>query len=258
MIEVSGLSYSVGAKQLLREANLTLEAGEVLAVVGPNGAGKSTLLKCLSGELTPSQGAITFAGRPLAAIPHHEIARMRGVLPQANRLPFAFTARELVLLGRSPHVIGRESARDHQIVQAALSSTDTLHLADRSAQTLSGGELQRVHLARVLAQIWEPPESGRLLLLDEPTSALDLKHQHALLKLACTWAAQRTAVLVILHDLSLAARYANSILWLKEGIIQTLGRPRETVTAEIIREVFEVEAKVSLSADGVPHLHILG
>jgi iron complex transport system ATP-binding protein len=244
-LEVENLGFAVGGIPLLRDVSFSLGLGEVLAVVGPNGAGKSTLLKCLASEIHPTGGTIRVRGQLLQDLHHSQTARWRAVLPQANRIPFAFTAREIVLLGRSPHVLGTESARDLEIVDAALAATDASHLAGRSVQTLSGGELQRVHMARVLAQIWEDPAShGRLLLLDEPTSALDLKHQHSLLNIARKWAERGTAVLVILHDLNLAARYADSLLWLHSGTQVAHGPPGETITSQRIREVFEVPASI--------------
>jgi iron complex transport system ATP-binding protein len=251
-LQVEALGFSVGGKSLIEDVSFSLNPGEVLAVLGPNGAGKSTLLKCLAGEISPTSGCILSRGTPLSDFPHCQIARWRAVLPQASRNPFAFSAREIVLLGRSPHVLGRETARDGEIVESALAATDSLHLADRSVQTLSGGELQRVHMARVLAQIWEPDHhQGRLLLLDEPTSALDLKHQHSLLRLAGAWAARGTAVLVILHDLNLAARYATRLLWLNGGRVVASGTPVETFTPQRIEEVFQVRARVHSTNDSV-------
>jgi iron complex transport system ATP-binding protein len=245
VIRAENLGFRTAGKSLIEDVSFSLDAGEILAVIGPNGAGKSTLLKCLAGELTPTAGAILAHGRPLDPARQSAAARWRAVLPQANRIPFAFTAREIVLLGRSPHILGRESPRDQEIVGEALAATDATHLAARSVQTLSGGELQRVHMARVLAQIWEAdPGRGRLLLLDEPTAALDLKHQHALLRLARDWADHGTAVLVILHDLNLAARHADSLLWIHQGRQTAFGSPETSLTPRRIREVFGVDAEV--------------
>lgn len=259
MIQVNGLEFRIGEKTLLSGASFSLRAGEVLAVVGPNGAGKSTLLKCLSGEIVPTSGSIRAHGQPLAAEHHSRMACWRGVLPQANRIPFAFSVEEIVLLGRSPHVLGRESEQDRAIVKQALAATDATHLVGRSVQTLSGGELQRVHMARVLAQVWDgDPQFGRFLLLDEPTSALDLKHQHALLRLVREWADKASAILIILHDLNLAARYADFLLWLKEGRQSALGTPQATLTSQRIFEVFEVQATVDVGPQGRLHVSIEG
>jgi iron complex transport system ATP-binding protein len=245
MITVDQIGFCVAGNALLSDVSFDLRAGEVLAVVGPNGAGKSTLLKCLAGQQTPDSGRILVMGKPLGDFTAKSVARWRGVLPQAGRIPFEFLVREIVLLGRLPHLNGRESREDHRIVTEALRLTDALHLAERPVQTLSGGELQRVQMARVLAQIWQPvSDPGRLLLLDEPTSSLDLKHQHALLRIARAVAANRTAVFVILHDLNLAAAYADRILILQAGKIVACGTPRETLTEDRIESVFQIRACV--------------
>lgn len=243
MISVEDLTFSVDGRPLVDHVSFGLARGEVLAVLGPNGAGKSTLLKCLSGEHRPSRGSIRVGDRPLNSWSLRDAARWRGVLPQSGRVPFAFRAMEIVLLGRSPHTSGIESAEDIRIAREALAMADATHLADRTVNTLSGGELQRVHTARVLAQIWEPVENpGRLLLLDEPTASLDFKHQHTLLATARRWARAGTAVLVILHDLNLACAYADRILLLQSGRLQEIGPPDEVLTPETIQRVFDVQA----------------
>ena len=258
MIEVREIGCRVGDKVLLEDVSFDLAEGELLAVVGPNGAGKSTLLKCLSGEREIDAGRILVRGTSLHCEAAALTARWRAVLPQANPIPFAFSARDVVLLGRSPHVVGREKPHDYEIVEAAMRATDAWHLAARSVQTLSGGELQRVHMARVLAQIWDPGEDGRLLLLDEPTAALDLKHQHALLQLARQWADLGAAVLIILHDIGQAARYSDTLLWLKDGRTAALGPPRETVTENLIQRVFEVGVTVNWTEKAFPVIEITG
>lgn len=254
MITVDRLGFRVDDRPLLSEISFDLRSGEVLGVLGPNGAGKSTLLKCLAGQQIPSAGKVLVGNASLADMDPKTVARWRGVLPQASRIPFEFLVREIVLLGRSPHLKGGESDHDHRIVAEALQLTDTFHLAQRAVQTLSGGELQRVHMARVLSQIWEPvTDPGRLLLLDEPTSSLDLNHQHALLRIARRWAAEGTAVMVILHDLNLAAAYADRILILQSGALAASGTPREVLTKERIERVFQIPARVMDHPDsGVP------
>lgn len=247
-LEVSELGFSIGQKTLLDSVDFQLPAGEILAVCGPNGAGKSTLLKCLAGQLKPSRGNIQVGGIPLETYPPNNIAQWRGVLPQSGAIPFEFSAEEIVLLGRSPHSQGFFTKRDHAIAHESMEQTDTTHLATRSISTLSGGELQRVHLARVLSQIWDPVEKpGRLLLLDEPTSALDLRHQHELLAKARAWAKQGTAVLVILHDLNLASHYADRILLLHQTRPAALGPPTEVLQSQILKKVFDVHTLV------IPH-----
>ena len=243
MMRAAGLCYRIGDVPLVRDVNIELQPGKLLAVLGPNGAGKSTLLKMLAGQLQPTAGEITVNDRPLQTYAARDIAQWRGVLSQTSQVPFDFTANEIVLLGRSPHLQGVERNRDHEIARAALMATGTEHLAERVVGTLSGGELQRVHFARVLAQIWEP-QGERVLLLDEPTSSLDLSHQHETLALARKFVTQGVAGFVILHDLNLAALYADTLLVLHNGCTAATGTPEEVLNPEIISQVFNIQATV--------------
>ncbi len=219
---------------------MEMRGGEVLAVIGPNGAGKSTLRKVLCGDLTATSGEVLMNKKPLEDWTLTERAKARAVLPQDSSLNFPFSVLEVVLMGRAPHVNGAESENDYEIARAALKAVDELKLEERIYPTLSGGERQRVQLARVLAQIWEKTESPRYLLLDEPTSNLDIAHQHGALKIARRFAKENVAVLVILHDLNLAAQYADKILLLKDGKASAFGQPREILTEKIIYEVFDL------------------
>ncbi len=238
--------------RLLEDVSLELRAGELIAVVGPNGAGKSTLLKALAGDLPAvwiRAGRVDLAGRPLAAWPRRERARRLGVLPQQTPVPFAFTALETVLLGRSPHG-DRETAADRVIARQALAAAGVEHLAERLCPTLSGGEAQRVGFARVLAQLWPSPtpraEAPRYLLLDEPTASLDLARQHELLSVARAWADEENiGVLVILHDLNLAARYADRLLVLGAGRTRGLGSPADLLTPELLQDTFGLPTLVN-------------
>lgn len=242
MIEARGIDVSIGAKALLKNVSLEVRAGEVLIVVGPNGAGKSTLRKVLCGDLPPTRGEVLMNERRLFEWPLLERARVRAVLPQDSTLNFPFTVLEVVLMGRAPHLKGTENRRDYEIARAALDAVEAAHLEERIYPTLSGGERQRVHLAHALAQIWEPPSSdpnaARYLLLDEPTSNLDLAHQHRTLAVARRFAREKVGVLVILHDLNLAAQYADRIAVLREGTLVALGTPQDVLTPEAIRETF--------------------
>jgi iron complex transport system ATP-binding protein len=213
--------------------SLDLARGEVLALVGPNGAGKSTLLKLLAGDLSPSGGEVTLEGRPLARFGAKELALKRALLPQQTILQFAFTARAVVAMGRHPHLgMAGESPEDDAVVEAALARTETVPLAERVYPSLSGGEQARVSLARVLAQ--ETP----VLLLDEPTAALDLRHQQSVLRIARDLAREGTAVLAVLHDLNLAATYADRIALLDEGKLVADGTPWDVLTEERLSAVF--------------------
>ena len=246
MIEAKNITVAIESKKLLDYVSLSLQAGEVLIVIGQNGAGKSTLRKVLSGDLQPTSGEVWMNNRLLSAWTLPERARVRAVLPQDSALSFPFTVLEVVLMGRAPHVSGAESKRDYEIARRALEAVEAAHLEDRIYPTLSGGERQRVHLARVLAQIWESVGSTqtRCLLLDEPISNVDIAHQHQILRIARNLAKQQVAVLVILHDLNLAAQYADKIAMLKNGRIIALDVPDRILTEELIQETFGVAVGV--------------
>ena len=241
MLRVEDLQIRRGRKTVLADVTLDLLPGEVLGVLGPNGAGKSTLLGGLCGELHPDQGKVWLDQRPLNEWSGAQRAQRLAVLPQSSTLDFAFRVEEVVGMGRLPHQTGR--ARDDEIIEAALQAADVGHLCGRSYLALSGGERQRVHLARVLAQLW-PGEAGQTLLLDEPTSMLDPLHQHTTLQAIRTFADRGAAVLVILHDLNLAARYCDRILLLEAGRPHALDTPAQVMQPEPLKAVFGLDVLV--------------
>ncbi len=241
MLRTERLAVSRGGRQVLDAIDLELRPGEVLGVLGPNGAGKSTLLAALCGELLPSAGEVSLDGRALADWSAPLRARRMAVLPQSSTLNFAFSVEAVVGMGRLPHASG--ARRDAEIVTAALLAADAAHLAGRNYLALSGGERQRVHLARVLAQLW-PGQAGQILLLDEPTSMLDPLHQHTTLQALRNIAGQGTAVLVILHDLNLAARYCDRLLLLAEGRPQALSTPQQVLQPALLESVFGLRVLV--------------
>ncbi|MET1081362.1 MAG: heme ABC transporter ATP-binding protein [Pseudomonas sp.] len=243
MLCAEQLQVCRGTQTVLAGIDLALQPGEVLGVLGPNGAGKSTLLGALCGELPAAEGRVLLDGKPLSAWSGPSRARRLAVLPQQSTLDFAFRVEEVVALGRLPHASGRE--RDGQVVAEALAAADAGHLIGRSYLALSGGERQRVHLARVLAQLW-PGEQGQVLLLDEPTSMLDPLHQHTILQAVCRFAERGAAVLVILHDLNLAARYCDRLLLLQAGRPQALGTPQQVLRAAPLYAVFGLEVLVQV------------
>jgi iron complex transport system ATP-binding protein len=239
------LTVTVKDKYLIRDISIEVYPGEIHAVIGPNGAGKSTLLKALSGDLKPEHGSVLMNGKPLRQWRLRDRARVRGILAQSSNLTFGFTVLQVVLMGRGPHTSGRESRRDYEIAQAALQECEVLHLEDRLYTTLSGGERQRVQLARVLTQIWEPVnDMPRYLLLDEPTNNLDLTHQHKTLQIAREFADNQVAVFVILHDLNIAAEYADRITVLKDGERLNHGPTQDVLTTETINTAFNMPVMV--------------
>ncbi|AUZ48162.1 heme ABC transporter ATP-binding protein [Pseudomonas orientalis] len=241
MLRVEALHIRRAGKTVLAEVTLDLLPGQVLGVLGPNGAGKSTLLSALCGELLPDQGKVWLGAQELKRLSGAQRAQRLAVLPQTSTLDFAFRVEEVVGMGRLPHQTGR--VRDEEIIRAALHAADAGHLSGRSYLALSGGERQRVHLARVLAQLW-PGEAGQTLLLDEPTSMLDPLHQHTTLQAIRSFADRGAAVLVILHDLNLAARYCDRILLLDGGRPHALDTPAQVLRPEPLKAVFGLDVLV--------------
>lgn len=241
MLRTQNLQILRGRKIVLTDITLELNPGEVLGVLGPNGAGKSTLLGALCGELPANHGSVWLDERELRDWTGAQRAQRLAVLPQVSTLNFAFRVEEVVGMGRLPHQSGR--VRDDEIVTAALQAADAGHLSGRSYLALSGGERQRVHLARVLAQLW-PGEAGQTLLLDEPTSMLDPLHQHTTLQAVREFADRGASVLVILHDLNLAARYCDRLLLLEGGRPVALDTPEQVLRPEPLKAVFGLEVLV--------------
>ncbi len=243
MLTLHSISYKTLFTTLLDEVNLSLHAGEVVALCGCNGAGKSTLLKIMAGSLLPSQGQVLLNGLPLSQWSPQQLARQRAVLPQSSSLHFSFSVFEVVMLGRFPHGGGNHCAADREVVQQALALFDVEHLARRDVTTLSGGETCRVHLARVYAQITPASSTQdaalmtpRFLLLDEPTAALDIAHQHRVLQQIQALTQHKLGVLLIVHDLNLAAQYADRMIMLKQGRVRHSGPTQALMTPAVIEE----------------------
>ena len=232
MISARNIAVRLGGRALLDDVSLDVTPGEVLALVGPNGAGKSTLLSVLSGDRKPDSGTVTIDGRELGSIRHGELARLRAVLTQENSVSFPFRVSEVVAMGRSPWARSLESRDDVAVVNEALEVTDVAHLGDRRYTTLSGGEKARVSLARVLAQ------HTPVVFLDEPTAALDLRHQEDVMRVARSMAEDGRAVVVVLHDLSLAGAYSDRLALIAHGALDAIGTPSEVLTAERVERVY--------------------
>lgn len=245
-LQARDITVTIGGRNLVDGVSFDLAPGQIVAVVGRNGAGKSTLLKALTGDMPPTRGEVIVNNTPLTAWNRHELAKIRAVLPQSSPLNFGFTVLEVALMGRIPHLRGGETPEDYAIAHEALAAARVNHLADRIYTTLSGGERQRVQLARVLAQIWAGKmETPRYLLLDEPTSSLDLAHQHTTLEIAATFARQGVGILAILHDLNLAAQYADTIVMMHDGRRIAAGSPNDVLTPPLILEAFGIPVMVS-------------
>ena len=251
MIEAVNIRYRVGATVILDDVRLSITPGTVTTILGPNGAGKSTLLKCLTGALQPEAGRIVLDGTPLDAYSLAALSRKRAVLSQSSFVNFPFSVLEIVMMGRSPYIGSQATGSDAVVIREVLENVDAWHLQQRIFPTLSGGEQQRVHLARVLAQMWDRQHA--YLFLDEPTTALDLKHQHQILRLTRRIAQERnTAVCLILHDLNLAMQYADQGVLMQDGRVVASGAIREVLTPRNIANVFEVPAQ-AVFGDTMPN-----
>ncbi|MDG1485664.1 MAG: heme ABC transporter ATP-binding protein [Porticoccaceae bacterium] len=238
------ISLHLSGFDLLRNISLEVEAGAVTAIVGPNGAGKSSLLKVLTGEITATRGDVYLNQRELTHWPLLDRAQMLAVLPQHTLLNFPFTADEVVGLGRIPHQTG--VTKDNQIITQALDLVDASYLQKRFYTQMSGGEKQRVQLARVLAQIWQPSDHGeQFLVLDEPTSAFDLSHQQLTLDIVRQLAERGVGVLMVVHDLNLAARCADNLVVFDGGVIAAQGKPKDILSEQLIDKVFGVKSIIS-------------
>ncbi|KOU01868.1 hemin ABC transporter ATP-binding protein [Streptomyces sp. NRRL F-2295] len=237
-VEAVGLSVRLGGRQVLDSVDLTAHAGEVVALVGPNGAGKSTLLAALAADLPAGSGEVRVDGRSTADWSAPELALRRSVLPQSAALSFPFPVEDVVRMGRAPWAGTEREDEDDAAVAAAMAATEVTRFAGRPLSALSGGEKARVALARVLAQ------RAPLMLLDEPTAALDLRHQELVLRICRERAAAGDAVVVVLHDLGLAAAYADRAAVLHEGRIAELGPPEQVFGGDLLGEVYRQPVEV--------------
>ena len=239
------LQLKLGNKTILEQVSADFHAGALTILLGPNGTGKSSLLKVLTQEL-PIKGEVFFDDKPVQQWSSRTLAKHLGVLPQSSSLVFNFTARELVELGGITLDCSNDVIKHLAIRNMKLTGTD--HLVDRSYPSLSGGEKQRVHFARILTQL-EQSGDKKILLLDEPTAALDLSHQHQTLTLAKKLAAEGAAVLIVMHDLNLAAQYADRVMILNEGNIVADGRPWQVITERNIEQVYQCKTRVIAHPD---------
>jgi iron complex transport system ATP-binding protein len=254
MIAARHISVSLGRRRIVEDVDLVAASGEVTVIVGPNGSGKSTLMRALCNEL-PYDGEVTINGADIRRLRAYELAARRAVLPQASTLTFPFTVHEVVRLGLTHGYAGLAPEAARHLPQAALERVDLKGFGGRYFGELSGGEQQRVHLARVLCQVWRPVLDGapRFLLLDEPVSSLDIRHQLLVMRIAREFAAGGGGVIAILHDLNLAAMFADKVLAMHEGRAAGFGTPAEVLRDDLIARVFGCDLKVGeIPAASVP------
>ncbi len=255
MLEVSHLTAGYGKKHILKDVSFSLGSGQVLALIGPNGSGKTTLVRCISGVLPIESGVVRVTGRDTRSLAEQDRAKLMAVVPQVRTLPAAFSAREVVALGRTPYLnwLGQLSEVDMQVIDRSLQQVNMSEFVERNVSELSGGEQQRLFLARALAQ--ETP----LLLMDEPTAHLDLQHQVSLMRLIHRMAhppaedlqrgAQPKAILVILHDLNLLSRYTDRVGLLLNGELKLLGTPQEVLHSDALRQAYQLDLRVIRDAE---------
>ncbi len=251
LLEAVALSVRAGTKYLLHEVSLSFPQGQTVALVGPNGAGKSTLLRALAGELKSQAGYVRLRGRDLTSYAPPLLAQHRAVLSQRNNIAFPFTVAEVVRMG----IDHQRGLNAEMLVNAILAEFEMLDFADRAITTLSGGEQQRVHLARVLVQLASGQQHGGsgILLLDEPTAGIDLRHQLGMLDALRRRARQGALVVAVLHDLNLAALLAERVVVLDRGRVDSDGGLQETITDKMLERVFKIETSVSKPpASGMP------
>ncbi len=255
ILQLTDIGFSYGKERILSHISFEVGKGEIIGIIGPNGSGKTTLLKVINGLLPPQEGKVRVGNETTSRKKRRDMARIMAYVPQEFSLVFPFNVREIVMMGRYPHLssLRFEDEKDFLIVQEVMEMTDTLPLADRKIHDISGGERQRVFIARALAQ---KPE---IMLLDEATAFLDIKHQIALFELIQKLNSKRElTVLVVTHDINLAAQYTDRIVLLKNGRIHALGTADEVITEGGIREVYEADVLVDKNPQsGMPRVTLL-
>jgi len=255
ILTLRNVGYRYGSTWAVRNVSLEVSPGDILGILGPNGSGKSTLLRIMDGILVPREGEVLLRGRPLKGIKRPQLAREVAMVSQENHFRFSFSVLEVVLMGRFPHLKGLrfEDERDLEAAEEALRATDALALAGRSIHELSGGEKQRVLLARALAQ--EP----EIILLDEPTSFLDLKYKGEIFGLISSLSREKgLSVVLVSHDIDLAARYCHRLVLLKEGEVFDIGDPGVVLTGPALEAVYDCPVLVDRHpATGKPRVSLM-
>ena len=246
-LKILDLSFSYNSTKTLDSIALKIKGRDILCIIGPNGSGKTTLLKCMNKKLKPTTGAVLVNDINILRMNRKEVAKNIGAVPQVSTVSFPFTVYDLVMMGRYSHMrrFSAENENDRAVVSQCLARTGIVHMADRLITEISGGEYQKVVIARALAQ------QPKILLLDEVTSHLDINHQIEILELVKTLSeTENLAIVMVLHDLSLAARYSTKTIMLQKGRVFACGRPEDVISIENIRDVYGIEVEMGCSNKG--------
>lgn len=255
MLSAQHISYKIAKKWILKDLRFHLTSGNLVAIVGANGAGKSTLLNVLAGLQEPNIGQVQLEGENMLEIPSKMLATKRAILTQKLAVEGDFALHEVVMMGRYPHFKNQPSSRDYKIVEHQLKTAGLLESKNKSFKKLSGGEQQRGHLARVYAQLYQIGQPG-VLFLDEPLNNLDVKYQHQTLEKAKAFAQEGNLAVAVIHDLNLASRYADQVIFMHQGELLGIGTPKEVVTEHHLKKAYDIDVRVDLE-DGIdyPTIH---
>jgi len=241
MLKTENIHFHIGKKQILNGISAEFHPGEFNMILGPNGSGKSTFLKIFSGEINQYSGSVLYEGEKISHHKKEELAKRRAVMSQQPELSFPLMVEEVVMMGRYPHFSFNPNKKDEDICNEVMKQMNLLSFKERNYLTLSGGEKQRVQYARVLAQIWQKPEKGyRYLFLDEPLTSLDINYQQEFLQVAAKFTENNIVLIAVMHDINLAIQYADKLFFLKEGELIAHGKPKDILTEELIKDVFNV------------------
>lgn len=255
MIEVTDISYRLSNKYLVKPLSVTFIAGEMAVIMGANGAGKSTLLKMLAGAIKPSSGKVLFKNKDLSSYKSEELARERAVLSQSYQLNFPITVSDIIMMGRYPYFSSSPTLQDQEVFEASVKTVGVGHLLDRDYNTLSGGEGQKVQMARVLTQVWQTEaETCKALYLDEPVSSLDMKYQHEIMAIAKRFAEAGNTVITVLHDLNLALQYADKVYFMKNGELLGSYSKGKEINLDMLSLIFNMRFEVLMTNSHLPFL----
>ena len=245
MLKTENIQYHIGKKQILKGISAEFNPGEFNMILGPNGSGKSTFLKIFSGEIDQYSGSVLYDGEKIGHHKKEELAKRRAVMSQQPELSFPLMVEEVVMMGRYPHFTFNPGKKDENICNEVMQEMNLLPFKERNYLTLSGGEKQRVQYARVLAQIWEKPQTGyHYLFLDEPLTSLDINYQQEFLQVAREFTKKDTVLVAVMHDINLATQYADRLFFLKQGELIAHGKPKDILNQELIKKVFDVDIAV--------------